>query len=851
MFKLAIKSLLARKLRLLLMVFAIVIGVSFVVSSFVISDSLRSTFNNLSANIESKTDLTVRSKQAFGSNDLRPLIDESVLGIVKTVPGVQAAQGAIGVQSGITPIKANGDPIKSLGPPIIGVNTSDSPELNQLIPVEGRTPVGESEFSMDVDSAKENDFIIGNTYTVSLPVGNRQLTLVGTFAFNTKNNDTVGATIIAFDTPSAQKLLNMEGRFNEIAIALSDDGQTAQVQKAITAKLPPGTEVVDRSVKVAENQDSFDQIASIIGTALLAFAIVTVVVSAFLINNTFRIIIGQRIRELALLRALGATGRQVTASVIGEALLVGLVASAVGIVAGLGLAQGLRGIFSAIGFALPDGPTLIKPTTIIAALFVGVGVTLVSALLPALKVRHIPPIAALRDDFQLQGTGLRRRIVVGSVVTVVGAALLALGLFGGLATTPLLSTLALGALTLFVGVNLLSPVFAVPVARGLGWPIARFRGVAGRIARDNSARNPRRTSSTAAALMIGVALVSMVAVVGASIKETFRGLLDNAVEADYFVRPDAFAPGAGFTPDLAIALRAHREIESVEVYQAAQEGAQVNGTSKNLQATDFSILTKHLDPNVRSGDITSAGPNDVLVHKDSAKDNNLKVGDSVEMSFIDGKTETLRVAAIYDDATILGNWVVSLDVWHRHFASNLDQFITVRATDRNNPNAADAVVKEEVDKYPSVTAENKAEFKKTQEARITTFLNIIQGMLVLALLIALLGIYNTLRLSIYERTRELGLLRAVGMSRAQMRVMIRWEAAIVAVFGAVLGVVLGVLFGVAAATALPNSFIKSIQIPVLPLIIYVIVAAIFGLIAAIFPARRAARLNVLDAISHT
>ncbi len=851
MFKLAVKSLLARKLRLLLMVFAIVIGVSFVVSSFVISDSLRSTFNNLSANIESKTDLTVRSKQAFGSNDLRPLIDESVLGIVKTVPGVQAAQGAIGVQSGITPIKANGDPIKSLGPPIIGVNTSDSPELNQLIPVEGRTPVGESEFSMDIGSAKDDDFIIGDTYTVSLPIGNRQLTLVGTFAFNTKNNDTVGATIIAFDTPSAQKLLNMEGRFNEIAIALTDDGQAAQVQQAINAKLPPGTEVVDRSVKVAENQDSFDQIASIIGTALLAFAIVTVVVSAFLINNTFRIIIGQRIRELALLRALGATGRQVTASVIGEALLVGLVASVLGIVAGLGLAQGLRGIFSAIGFALPDGPTLIKPTTIIAALFVGVGVTLVSALLPALKVRHIPPIAALRDDFQLQGTGLRRRIVVGSVVTVVGAALLALGLFGGLATTPLLSTLAFGALTLFVGVNLLSPVFAVPVARGLGWPIARFRGVAGRIARDNSARNPRRTSSTAAALMIGVALVSMVAVVGASIKETFRGLLDNAVEADYFVRPDAFAPGAGFTPDLAIALRAHPEVESVEVYQAAQEGAQVNGKSKNLQATDFSILTKHLDPNVRSGDIASAGPNDVLVHKDSAKDNNLKVGDSVEMSFIDGKTETLRVAAIYDDATILGNWVVSLDMWHRHFASNLDQFITVRATDRNNPNAADAVVKEEVNKYPSVTAENKAEFKKTQEARITTFLNIIQGMLVLALLIALLGIYNTLRLSIYERTRELGLLRAVGMSRAQMRVMIRWEAAIVAVFGAVLGVVLGVLFGVAAATALPNSFIKSIQIPILPLIVYVIVAAIFGLIAAIFPARRAARLNVLDAISHT
>ena len=436
----------------------------------------------------------------------------------------------------------------------------------------------------------------------------------------------------------------------------------------------------------------------------------------------------------------------------------------------------------------------------------------------------------------MQGAGLRRRIIVGTIVTVAGAALLALGLFGGLATTPLLTTLALGALTMFVGVNLLSPVFAVPVARGLGWPIAQFRGVAGRIARDNSARNPRRTSSTAAALMIGVALVSMVAVVGASIKDTFRGLLDDAVEADYFVRPDAFAPGAGFSPELAISLRTHPEIESVEVYQFAQQAARVNGKTKDLQATDFPILLDHLDPDVREGDVAAAGVNDLLVHKDSAKDNNLKVGDSVEMTFIDGQTETVRVAAIYDDASILGNWVVSLDLWQRHFTSTVDQFITVRAVDRDDPDAIKAIVEAEVAKYPAVKAENKAEFKKAQEATINGFLNLIQGMLVLALLIALLGIYNTLRLSIYERTRELGLLRAVGMSRAQMRVMVRWEAAIVAVFGAVLGVVLGVLFGVAAATALPSSFIKSIVLPIPSLVIYVIVAAIFGLLAAIFPA---------------
>ena len=851
MFKLAVKSLLARKLRLLLMVFAIVIGVSFVVGSFVISDSLRSTFNSLATNIEGTTDLTVRTSQDFGDNALRPPIDQSNVDLVKKLDGVQAVEGTLNVFSGITPIKANGDPVKRNGPPIIGINTVTSPELNQLIPVDGRPPSGEGEFALDVDAAKDFEFVVGDTYTVLLPAGSKQVKLVGTFAFNSAANDTTGAVLVAFDTPAAQKFFSLEGRFSEIAISVAKGADLAEVQARIAEKLPAGAEVVDRSVKIQETQDDFDEIATIFGSILLAFAMVTVVVSAFLINNTFRIIIGQRIRELALLRALGATGRQVTISVIGEALVIGVVATFIGLFAGIGLAVLLKVLFSALGFSLPDGPLEILPRTIIAATLVGVGVTIVSALLPALKVRQIPPIAALGDDFQLQGTGLRRRIIVGGAVTGIGAVLLGLGLFGSLDTTALLLTLALGALTMFVGINLLSPVFAVPVARGLGWPIARFRGVAGQLARDNSARNPRRTSSTAAALMIGVALISMVAVVGASIKDTFTGLLDNSVEADFFVRPDNAAdPTAGFSPDLTAALRARPEIESVEAFRFAQQSVRVGGKTKDLQGTDFKNLLQHLNPDIISGDVPAAGPNDVLVHKDPAKDLGLQVGDSIDMLFIDGKTETLRVAAIYDDASILGNWVVSLDLWDRHFTATVDQFVTVRSLDRTDPTAAAKAVEVETAVYASVKAENKAEFKKTQQRRVDSFLAVVQGMLILALLIALLGIYNSLRLSIYERTRELGLLRAVGMTRAQMRVMIRWEAAIVAVFGAVLGVVLGVLFGVAAASALPSSFIKSITLPLGSLVIYVLVAAVFGLLAAIFPARRAARLNVLDAISH-
>jgi putative ABC transport system permease protein len=342
----------------------------------------------------------------------------------------------------------------------------------------------------------------------------------------------------------------------------------------------------------------------------------------------------------------------------------------------------------------------------------------------------------------------------------------------------------------------------------------------------------------------------MVAVVGSSFKSTFSGLLDNSVEADFFVRPSNFTD-LGFSPDLTNALRARPEIESVLPFRFAPQSGRVEGKTKDLGGTNFGDLLQHLNPHVITGDVATASPDSILIHKDSAKDLGLKVGDTIDLTFIDQKVETLKVAAIYDDASILGNWVISLETWDKHFSAGLDQFVTVRSADRTDITAAAKAVEEETAKFPQVKAENREEFKKTQAATIDTFLTIINVMLGFSILVALLGIYNTLRLSIYERTRELGLLRAVGMARSQMRVMIRWEAAIVAVFGAVLGVVLGVLFGFAAASAMPSSFIKSVTIPYGSLFGYVVFAAVAGLIAAILPARRAARLNVLDAISHT
>jgi putative ABC transport system permease protein len=850
MFKFAIKSLFARKLRLLLTSIAIILGVSFVVSSFVIADSLRSTFDTLVEDIQGNTDLTVRTKQDFGADQDRPPVDAAILSQIQAVDGVRAAEGNLSAE-GITPIKPDGKPLNSVGPPLLGGNYGTDQKLNQLIQIEGRLPTGPTEFDMDVDTARDHDFVVGQTYSVSSPVkGNRQFTLVGLVAFNSEDNDLVGAVLTIYDTPTAQDFFGREGKFDSISISLEDGAQASTVMSRITDVLPANDEVIDRATSVSEAKDDFGQIADIFGNVLLAFALITVVVSAFIINNTFQIVIGQRIRELALLRALGATGKQVSRSVLVEAVAIGTFATIVGLGVGVLFSLLLRGVFDAIGFSLPSGPLELRPRTIIAAIVIGLGVTVLSSLAPARKARRVPPIAALREDFQLARTGLRKRLIVGGIVTVIGVLLMANGLFVDHDTAPLLLNLAAGALFVFVGVNLLSPIVARPVAKALGTPIQGVYGTTGRLARENAARNPRRTSSTAAALMIGLALVTMAAVVGDSLKKSFLETLDSAVEADFFIQPRSNTNGtAGITPAYSQELAAQPEIDSVEPYRFATSGIKILGDTKDVNGTDFALLPRHIDIDLLSGDVADAAPNSILVHKDSAKDLGLKVGDTLDVTFVDQQTETLTVAAIYGDSSILGNWVIDLDTWQKHFSRDQDQFVTAKTKDGVTEAQAEAAVDRVTANYPQVKAETRAEFKQSQQQQLDAFLAVIQGFVGFALFIALMGIANTLALSVFERTRELGLLRAVGMSRRQMRRMVRWEAAIVAVFGAILGVALGILFGIAAASAVPNSIIKSISIPVGSIVVYIVLAALAGLLAAFFPARRAGKLNVLDAIA--
>ena len=907
MWKYTLKSLFDRKLRLSLTMLAIVLGVSFTVASFVVADSMRATFDKLVGDIEEGVDLTARTKLEFGDEVNRPAISDQLLSAIKAVPGVGAAQLDIN-NAPVVPIKANGENVKTSGPPLLGVNYPTEPSMTQVIQKEGRPPGGPTEFNLDIDAAKDNDFVVGQKYTVIGPSARQEFTLVGTFAFNSESNDTVGAVVSAFDTKTAQDFLDKPGGANEIDIQLADGANGGEVQRAVQAVLPDTVEVVTQAVKIKEGQEDFAQFADIFGTILLVFAIIIVIVSAFIINNTFQIVLGQRVRELGLLRALGASSKQVRRSVLGEALLIGLAATVVGAFLGIFLGQGVRALIASTAFPLPDGPTQLKLRTFIAALIVGVGVTMVSAIAPALRTRKLSPIDALSADSRLAGAGLGRRVVIGTTVSALGLLLLGLGLFGGLDTAPLLMCLALGALLAFIGVNLLSPLIARPVARSVGrsafgWVfvvlgvalglgavaifitgIARMiegkpaaillsvlaapamlglawlsfdggrgaRGLTGLLARENAARNPRRTASTAAALMIGLALVSMSAVVGDSLKKSFVNTLDKTVQADWFIRNESgFDPTASLPQEYTAKLRALPEVDSVVTYRFAFNGIKVANDQKDVNATDYPPLSRHLDIDVIKGGTDDAPDNGLLVHQDSAKDNKLEIGSPVAVTFPDGQTETLTVAAIYKDATILGNWVISNATWNKHFPRQADQFITLRLKEGIDPAVAKADIEALGKEYPQAKAEDRVQFKKTQQQQVDFVLNFINVFLLLSVIIAFVGIVNTMSLSVFERTRELGLLRAVGTTRPQLGHMIKWEAAIVALLGGLLGIVLGILFGLAAVAAVPESFIKSTSIPVRQLLIYLIFAGLAGLVAAWFPARRAAKLNVLDAISYS
>jgi len=842
MWKATIKGLLAHKLRLALTALAIVLGVMFVTGTLVLTDTLHNTFTTLFDNIYQKIDFVVREKAAFsesaGTAARRP-IAESVAATVRAVPGVQYAEGTV---SGYAQFVArDGSAISTGGAPTLGVSIDPQPQLSSLQVVHGARPTTSDQVDMDQSTAQKYHFAVGDQVRVLLAGPPRTFTIAGIVRFGTAGN-LAGATIAAFDLPTAQHLFDEVGHYDAIDVLARPGVDTAALHRAIARVLPPGAEVVTGQTVADESTSAINQALSFFSTALLVFAFISLFVGGFTIFNTFSIIVGQRTRELALLRILGASRRQVFRAVLGEAIIVGLMASLVGLGLGVAAAVGLVALLKGFGITLPSGALVFQARTVVAALVVGVGVTVVSAVSPARRAVRIAPVEALVDRGAAEGESSRRRITVGATLFALGAVVLALGL-----TRPAIGLVGIGAVALFIGVGILSPLVARPMSGFIGAPLANALGVAGKLGRENSMRSPRRTAQTAAALMVGLALVSTIAVFGASLSRSATVSVDEAINADYIVTATSSAGTGEFSRAVAGAVGAVPGVRAVStVYTGNFE---VRGSLATLTAVDSARLSETVILRMASGvgaPALSAG--DLLVDTTTARSDHLAVGSVVPVTFAQTGHGTMRVGGVYQPNALLGSYVVSDGFFVSHFADPLPVAVLVRTT--SGPNAAGkAAVLAAVHDYPSVKVQTQAEFKQSQEKQVNTLLGLVYVLLALAVVVALIGIVNTLMLSVFERTHEIGLLRAVGMRRRQVRAMIRSEAVILSVFGAVIGVVVGTGLGVSFAASLSQQGISRIVVPIPSLVLFLVISALLGLGAATWPARRAARLDLLAAIA--
>jgi putative ABC transport system permease protein len=839
----AIRSILARKVRLLLTSLAVVLGVGFMAGTFVLTDTMTNAFNSLFDTAYSRIDVLVRSSNAFtaqtSSLEEREPMPESVLQQVRSVDGVKEAEGDVLGYAQIVDPKT-GKIIGTFGPPTAASAWND---LNGFtLRPGGSPPSGPHEVVIDAGTADTHDIKVGDRVEIVFQGPPGEFGVVGIAGYG-QGDSLGGATWALFDLPTAQRVLGKEGKLDSVSVVGDPNVSAVGLQRRISDVLPKGAEAVTAATVTSEAQDQIATGLGFLRTAFLVFAFVALFVGAFIIFNTFSIIVAQRTRELALFRALGASGRQVMTSVLIEAVVVGVVSSLLGIVLGVGIAILLKGLLNAIGVEIPSSGTVVLGRTIIVSIIVGTLVTVVAALVPARRAARVAPIEALREAQDRPGRSLRFRLISGTVVLALGVIPLLYGLFG----TPsnALSLVGVGAALTFLGVAMLTPLFARPVAGVIGLPIRRT-GVPGKLGGENSRRNPRRTAATASALMIGLGLVVFVAVFGASAKASTTAILDRTLKADFILTSPTFS---GFSTAAAGDLRSVQDIQTVSPVRQGE--VHINDGTSFVSGIDPATLPTVSELGVNGGSISDLqGTNTIAVYDKTATDNGWRLGDTIPVEFPATGTVDLKVVALYDENGLIGDYAISLDTFDANVAQQLDIFVLVKAEPGADLAAVRSNIETALKPYPNVEVQDQAQFRDKYATFLNQILNLVTALLLFAVFIALFGVMNTLYLSIYERTRELGLLRAVGLTRRQTRSMVRWEAVIISVMGALLGVVIGIAFGWALQQALEPEGFTELGIPGGQLVFYVVFAAVLGVFFAIFPARRAAKLNVLEAISY-
>lgn len=850
MLRVTLRGLLAHKVRLIATAVSVLLGVAFMSGTQVLTSSISASFDKVFADVYASIDVVVRStnevETPFGPERTR--ISESVLPSVTNVAGVEAAEGQIVGQ--IKVLNRENQPlVTAQGPPNFGLNWLTSSSLNGWSLVEGVAPTTPTDIVLDVKTTKDGNFNVGDTVNVAVTNGVRSFTLVGVAKFG-KLDTWGGAQAALFSTPTIQGLVGEPGMYDWISIAGKNGESQSQLSEAVSKVIPAGTEAITGKEFTEESQDAFQKIIAIFSTFLLVFALIALFVGSFIIYNTFSIIVAQRTKELALLRALGASRGQVLRSIILEALFVGLIASIIGVGCGILLAIGLNKLMQSIGFSGPDTPIVIPPVAVLVSLLVGTFITLVSALFPARRAATVPPIAAMRD-VAIDRTGASRlRVIIGIVLLALGAFMLWFGLNGN--TDSGLQIIGGGAFFVFISLTIIGPVIAAPFASVLGWPLQKASRITGRLSRENAMRNPRRTSTTASALMIGIGLVGFIAVTAQSIKASTVEAINQSVTGQYVVTTEGFGSTA-LPQSIAADLDAAPGVKVAA--GIAGTFANVMGSAKIVLAVDPTAITQAITFDNVEGSFENLGVGEIAASEKLAKEKNLKLGDSVPASFLQGGATALVLSSIYTtEFPIQGpGWIISTSEFNIVVPPAQQTYSAVYIT-LDDPSSAGVEaalpgLKTITDSVPGAKLQNLTEYKKAQTDQVNQFLQVVYVLLALALVIAIVGVVNTLLLSVYERTRELGLLRAVGMSRRQVRSTIRLESVIISLMGTLIGLVIGIVFGWALVTALVDEGITTFAIPWSQLIIIVVIAILAGVGAALYPARRAARLDVLQAIS--
>ena len=837
----SLRNLAAHKVRLLLTAISVLLGTAFVAGSFVFTDTLHKSFDNIFTSADRGIDAQVVARKSY-----QPGVPVTLENKIRALPGVRVVQPV--ADQSVVLVGPNNKRVDSGGAPSEG-GIWTTPE-NSVRPADGfesgRPPAGPGEVVVNRGAAKKAHLHTGDSVKVVLPNSAViSAKLVGIYKTDVETGGYVG---VRFAESEALRLLTDGSHLSALDVAAKPGTSQQALTASIAKLLPPDLKVKTGTQVRKDDQAKIQTALGFVSYILLGFGFVALIVGTFIIYNTFSMLVAQRLRELALLRAIGASRSQVRRSVLAEAAVIGTIGSALGLAGGVGLAYGLHALLDVLNVGLPSGALQLTPRTVIVTLLAGIAVTVLSANAPSRRAAKTPPVAAMRDEFAAPAAStLRRRTAVGVLVAGLGALATVAGVLSN-KTSNEASLIGLGLLAIAAGAMLLSPVFARWIITPIGRVVGRPFGTVGRLARTNAVRNPRRTAATSFALTLGLLLVSGIAVIGASFKSSINSLFDNNVTADYILTtqvevnvPIPATEAVAKVPGVGSLTQLHDLRVQLDGKGDASDGTAVDGPLNAVQRIDV----------IKGASAPAVGG--MIVSQTKSKDAGWGFGSVHRLSTHNGTVVTEKVVGVYKDNQLAGPWMVTGDAYRQLVPRNeWSTFVAlVKLAPGADAPAVKAAIKKVTDPYYVIDVQNKTEFKGQIASQVNGLLGLLYGLLGLAIIIAILGIINTLALSVVERRREIGMLRAVGMQRAQVRRTIYLESMLIALFGAVLGLALGLTYGSLFARTLRSQGLSHISVPWGQALVFFVVAGVVGVLAALWPGVRAARTRPLDAIATT